>query len=162
MMPIQQAINIKYAPTKISVGAEVFQDKLRHNLSFNVFQDNELKQRTIMIIEFKRLGVIRREEFEAASCKESEVTAYIKELRNQNKLTTIYHEHNAHCLTKQATAYARKWKCAYVAVCNYDDLVLLRFTKELDIARMTVVERKYIRKALLGFLIEACDDAGLT
>lgn len=161
IMPIQQAIHIKYPSAYISVGTETKQDRSTQ-LSFNIHQDDESKKKTIMTIMFKRPGVIKPEEFEAAACEESEKAGCLEKLDARKMETAITPSLNAFCLTKQAAAYAQQGVCDYVALCDYDNLVLLHFNDGLESARITVVERKDFRKALLGFLIEACDTVGLT
>ncbi|KAI4695053.1 uncharacterized protein J4E84_001677 [Alternaria hordeiaustralica] len=53
----------------------------------------------------------------------------------------------------------KAYKCSYVALCDYDNLVLLRFGNVLGIEgiRVTAVPRDSMRLAFLGFLLEACD-----
>ncbi|KAI4626528.1 hypothetical protein J4E83_003679 [Alternaria metachromatica] len=53
----------------------------------------------------------------------------------------------------------KAYKCSYVALCDYDNLVLLRFGNVLGIegVRVTAVPRDSMRLTFLGFLLEACD-----
>ena len=53
----------------------------------------------------------------------------------------------------------KAYKCPYVTLCDYDNLVLLRFGNVLGIegVRVTAVSRDNMRMAFLGFLLEACD-----
>jgi hypothetical protein len=54
---------------------------------------------------------------------------------------------------------AQALDCAYVAICDYDHLVLLKFgpVSGPDRVRVTAVPRDLMRLAFLGFLLEACD-----
>lgn len=151
---MSNAINVKYT-TPITVQAELKGDRLRADFSFNIHQDNANRQ-AIMIIEFKRIGMIRYHEFITATRPESDVEDVLEEMKVDNEPTTLEESTNALVITKQAIAYASHWECPFVALCDYDHLVLLRFDLEKEIAFVTTVPRPQVRKALLGFLEEAC------
>lgn len=160
MYPIGKAINAKYT-TKITQSTEAKQDRCRSDHSFNIHQDDKARKKTIMVVEFKRLCTIKKKEFTNATCKESEKSNALRILNNRGIPTAIEEDCNAYWYTKQATAYAQTWDCKYVALCDYETLVLLHFDDGLDSARITIVPRHSFRKALLGFLIEACEFAGV-
>ncbi|KAF9697862.1 hypothetical protein EKO04_004121 [Ascochyta lentis] len=157
--PIANAINVRYR-TPVTVKAEEKSDRYRHDLSFNIHQDDSHNRKTIMIIEFKRIGLIKYEQFTEAMREEQDIRETLDELEEDGELTTL--ASSALVLTKQAAAYADNWECPYVALCDFDRLVLLRLDLKRDIAHATTVQRKDIRKALLGFLVEACEYAGVT
>jgi hypothetical protein len=76
---------------------------------------------------------------------------------------------NAWWFTKQAAAYAVKWDCRFVALCDYENLILLQFGEKKDkkkrdgnFAHISIVDRNAFLKNLLGFLIEACEAKKLT
>jgi hypothetical protein len=99
-----------------------------------------------MIIEFKRIGLINPGEFSLAS------RATLEEGRKwlDKKLgATLNAKQNAYVLTQQAAAYRYKWRCPYIALCDYDNLVLFRFDKDRDFAYTTTVTCTDMRKALL-------------
>jgi hypothetical protein len=157
--PLGNTINIMYK-ADITVKTEEKSDRYRYDFSFNIRQDQPNKQ-NIMIIEFKRLGLIKYEQFEHAMREEEDIAQTFEDLEDCGEETTLDSTSNACILSKQAVAYAKNWDCKFVALCDYDNLVLLRFNQNSEYAYVTAVERRSIRKALLGFLIEACDHAGL-
>jgi hypothetical protein len=70
-------------------------------------------------------------------------------------------ETNSWWFTKQTTAYAEKSGCKFLALCDYDTLVLLWFDNGLESAKITVANRRDFWRHLLGFLDKACEYAGL-
>jgi hypothetical protein len=66
--PLGRAINTKYK-VKISQATEVKTDKCRLDLSFNINQHEPETRCILMVIEFKRLGLIKTAEVNAASCR---------------------------------------------------------------------------------------------
>jgi hypothetical protein len=55
---------------------------------------------------------------------------------------------------------AKALQCKYAALCDYENLVLLKVDRvcEPRSLRVMAVRREDMRKALLGFLVEACDE----
>lgn len=140
--------------------------------------------RSVAVIEYKNRGNIRWNDF---------ASGLIKDYSKQNRLEIIdkiakgrvtdeksYMQHNAVCLTKQAAAYATKWKVRYVALFDWDHMFLWNFAGmnfqssqssgssrgsggasgvvpgHADWAFGTYVrERLDYRSTLLGFVIEA-------
>ncbi|KAJ8109517.1 hypothetical protein OPT61_g7402 [Boeremia exigua] len=150
--------------TDITIGTEVRSDNFRHDLSFKV-ERGTTKEKTVAIIEFKRLGYIDYNEFDKASYDdESAAKARFNDLKQNHETTTLTIQNSSLVLIKQATAYAMKWRCRSVALCDYDNLVLLKYADSfgLDFVEVTTVPRCEIRKALLGFFISACDSMQLT
>jgi hypothetical protein len=60
-------------------------------------------------------------------------------------------------LVKQAKTYAIATGCLYIALCDYESLVLLKFDEDLSIVKVAVVDKEAqtFRKALFGFLLYA-------
>lgn len=153
IQPLSNAINIKYG-TKTTVGSEVFENRRRADCSFNIYQDTK-QEKAVMIIEFKRIGLIRPDGFEEEAFVETQVDKILRELNMRGEDTIIDGKKNVLVLTKQTTAYAETFNCPFVALCDYDKLVLLRFNLP-DTAHVTTVPRDHITKSLLGFLEAAC------
>ncbi|KAJ4309207.1 hypothetical protein N0V94_009034 [Neodidymelliopsis sp. IMI 364377] len=155
--PLNRAINYKYRED-IIMSSEITKQRLRYDSSFNV---NGTKP--VMIIEYKRPGLVFAYEFRKGMVNPAKKDEHLRKMRNNPfEQCSITPSSDAYNLLKQATVYSQNWGCPYVALCDYDNLVLLNFNNELESARATVVPRKSIRKALLGFLIEAYDHAELT
>ena len=156
--PLVIALNRKYT-TPITVKAEEKLDVFQQDFSYNASQ-NQPTRKMIMIIEFKRIGLIKPAEFTNAS------KATLQEGRDwlvsEQEDNTLKKGTNVYILTQQAIAYYSNWQCPYVVLCDYDNLVLLQFDTNNDFAYMTSVLRVDTRKALLGFLLEACEFAGIT
>ncbi|KAF2846192.1 hypothetical protein T440DRAFT_542544 [Plenodomus tracheiphilus IPT5] len=158
--PVLRAINIKYN-TNITVATEVMEDVFRLDLTFNINQDTGNKQ-TIVVIEFKRLGVIKPAQFHKHEYAQEDKAKETRRLRRLHLNTGLDWGTNAYWMTLHATAYSRATGCEYVALCNYDTLILLRFNDGLASVRLTEVSRGQMRLGLLGFLIAACDFAGIS
>ncbi|KZM18883.1 uncharacterized protein EKO05_0010395 [Ascochyta rabiei] len=155
--PIQNAINARYqAP--ITIATEVRVSRFRYDLSFNIKQDTDQKQ-PIMVIEYKRVGMIDYADFDVAVEEKNKQRALSK-LNAHGGQSVLMANANGFILCKQAAAYAKSTKCNFVALCDYDKLVLLEFESS-DFARVTTIPRQHIRKALLGFCLKACEQAQL-
>jgi hypothetical protein len=118
------------------------------------------KNEVVMIVEYKRCGYIRYGEFEDAMYDEDEIEEARDSMKKTGRITTLNNRSNALVFVKQTTAYHQKTGCRYVALCDYDGLVLLQFRggKDLNSVYATTVLRLVFRKALLQFLLEACLD----
>ncbi|KAH7093690.1 hypothetical protein FB567DRAFT_610255 [Paraphoma chrysanthemicola] len=158
--PLTFAVNTKYK-TKITPATEDKTDKCRVDDSFNINAGTDQK-RMIMIIEFKRMGLLKVRAFEAASVAQGGQAAKLAAMNKTKQFKSSVKEGtNAWWFTKQATAYSVKSNCKFVALCDYDSLVLLWFDNGLESAKITIGDRKDFRKLLLGFLDKACEYAGL-
>ena len=94
----------------------------------------------------------------------------LSEANDQDDKTLL--EQNATIYAKQAEAYSSETKCKYVAISDWESLILLRFSpfpqKEYNneghrVAKALVLDhsqRDQFRKALLGFLLLAYEAAG--
>jgi hypothetical protein len=165
--PVKKAINAKYK-TPITRDAEVKMEKCRLDFSFNINQDDPDKDtQPIVVVEFKRKGLLRWNDFDQASVDDDpdDIKERLQEMRDEKPQRTTSFE-NPKCsgwwCAKQATVYAVNFKCPFVALCDYETLILLYFDNQLETVRVTHVPRNLFRKALLGFTIEACDRAGLS
>jgi hypothetical protein len=160
--PVWRAIIAVY-PGKLVTYSEQQLDVLRPDRVFKL-SSSQGKNEAVMLIEFKRCGYIHYDEFEDAMCDADEIDDKRRKLEEDDEETTLENNSNALLFVKQATAYYMSSRCRYVALCDYDKLVLLRYRHGEDLSSVdaTTVPRKVFRKALLGFLLEACAAAGLS
>jgi hypothetical protein len=159
--PLGIAINVKYN-ANITQRMEVKQDQCRLDLSFGINQDNEASNKTLMIIEFKRMGLLKANEFKTATILESQVKATLADMKRKRLTTLLLGASNALWFVKQTTAYSEKYSCKYVALCDYKTLILLRYGDSDGYVRIDILENgDEFRKNLLGFLDEASEDRGL-
>ncbi|KAF2864689.1 hypothetical protein BDV95DRAFT_600359 [Massariosphaeria phaeospora] len=111
------------------------------------------------MVELKRCAYIVPEDF-AASIWKADIAE--EELARRGGISTVSPVHrNVINGTKQVKAYARKSKCRFVALCDYQNLVLFVFDKDCadyEKASAFVLAEKDFRVGLLGFLIMACKD----
>jgi hypothetical protein len=122
----------------------------------------------VAIMEFKKRRYINEEDFDTAVLTPEEVRDFRREWKRsaparkltiQSKITG-----NLGKFTKQVAAYAEAEACPYVVLFDWNNLVLMQFDKDGAIgisARTTIVKPDNFRKALLGFLLVACEEAGL-
>ena len=164
-----------------------------------VFRANDGKE--IVVLELKRRELIRYADFipmevnkgpphpsglmEEGSCQE-DVAKRIQELKKfaQERGKTTHWRPNAAPFLKQVCKYANKGKCPYVALFNWDHLLLFEFERGTldgkvkdeevatagDTAKLTWVSEAFVdsrnffirrakfRKALLGFMMVAFQD----
>ena len=156
--PVILAINAKY-PQILTQLSECKLDALRVDL--NIKTKTQGKNEAVMMVEYKRCGYIQEKQFEEAMCSADEAKEMDELLKSQGKQFSLKAGSNALWFTKQAMAYHQRTHCKYVALCDYEHLILLKFDNLLESAKVTIVPRKNLRKALLGFLLEACTDAKL-
>ncbi|KAI7783537.1 hypothetical protein LA080_011666 [Diaporthe eres] len=136
---------------------------------------------TMVVLEYKNRGHIKMHEFnqgriqDSSYANRSTILDTIDETLNRGDESTM--EHNAMCLTKQAAAYATKWKTRFVALFDWDSFFLWHFAG-MDFRTRTaksptgvahdghapwaygtpVRRREDYRKALLGFVLESYQD----
>lgn len=160
MHPIGIAINVKYN-VPITQAMDIKKDRCRLDLSFNINQRDKEKKKFIMIIEFKRTGLIKAREFvNATPTSEAPKKKLLKMVEKYGRETATEYDTDAYWFTKQAVANPQGYKCKFVGLCDSESLILLYFEDRLDKVRMTVGDRDKFRLALLGFFIEACDAHG--
>jgi hypothetical protein len=155
--PLLKAINTIYGG-KLVISAESAVNTLRPDCVIRL--KPQIGEKVVMVVEYKRCGYIHYEEFEDVWCEKNEVEQTRQKLRKDHQVTTLGPESNALSFVKQATAYRRRTDCKYVALRDYDSLVLLHYLDNGDLKSVdvTTVPRQVFRKALLGFLIEACQN----
>jgi hypothetical protein len=158
--PIIAAIDALY-PGRLTQYSEQDLDHLRVDHSIRTKEQG--KREAVMLIEYKRCCLLHVEEFTNAMCDREDLGAKLDELKRENYYSTLDRSNNAYWIVKQATAYSKRTKCRYVALCDWERLILIRFQRngKMDSAEVTIVPRSLFRKALLGFLIEACQDANV-
>lgn len=132
---------------------------------------------TMVVLEYKNRGYIPMDEFEEGRIHDSSY-ANRGEILDTIRKVQLYGESamndNAVCLTKQAAAYATKWRTRYVALFDWDSFFLWNFAgmdfrsrsgrSPVGVAHdghapwafgTPVRRREDYRKALLGFVLEA-------
>ncbi|KAF2006015.1 hypothetical protein P154DRAFT_570745 [Amniculicola lignicola CBS 123094] len=157
--PVMQALSAEYK--SIVCTGEHNIKKLRVDMSWFI-QGNNDKRTTVALLEYKRRGYIDEKQF--AICDESMAEEQLDKQKSLGK-SKIIEKSNADYFVRQAAAYARREQCKYVALCDWSTLILLKFDKlgisyVGDSAHAAVVPQDSARKALLGFILEACEAAG--
>ncbi|KAJ4336708.1 hypothetical protein N0V95_008546 [Ascochyta clinopodiicola] len=143
-----------------------------------IYENTETKQ-TIVVVEYKRREQIRYLDFEPGLLSSDASPIMIEEQKyrtaSNDRSATL--AKNALSYMKQATKYAADSQCRHVALFNWDHLLILEFHKLSeskgndagDEARLTWITEKpgetgehahrgHIRKALLGFIIDAFEE----
>lgn len=141
----------------------------------------KINGKTMVVLEYKNRGHINRAQFERGLIRDSSYANRSQILDNIDVAMGTANKslmaHNAVALTKQAAAYATKWRTRYVGLFDWDNFFLWNFAG-CDFRRGapsqfrtlgadghakwawgTLVERREdYRKALLGFILEAFQD----
>ena len=131
--------------------------------------------RAIAVVEFKKRGVIKQAEFTAANRFPAAVPTPVQVATTiaaaQNRPNESYFAGDALTLIKQAGSYALAHRTPYVALFDWDFLVLVHFT-QLDLANtfsgdycevqvIPNAQSQTMRSALLGFLGHAYQNVPL-
>jgi hypothetical protein len=160
MPPLISALRTKYPELELLENAETTFDPLRPDVTVTTANEIYITngKDVVLIIEYKRCGYIHNEEFEDAFKDEKKLQEVLIELDMEGLESTLEESSNAIKFVKQGTAYSRTTGCKYVALCDYEHLILIRYREDgsLDSAYATVVPRDKFLKALLGFGIDAC------
>lgn len=145
-----------------------------------VFRTNDQEPKVILVVEYKRREQIRYGNFQKALLP---INASADDIRKKAAEANRA-EHgslltgNALPFTKQVTMYAKQNKCRYVALLNWDHLLLFEFNKMQDAVLSettagptaelawfseakpdgTYVRKSKIRKALLGFILQVFEE----
>jgi hypothetical protein len=164
--PLGIAINFKYN-VEMNRGMKTKDDRCRLDLAFNIDQNDLDEKIPIMIVVFKRQGLIKRQQFWNAACSIDDLEDTLKNMEYDQTRYALEEKSNAWWFTKQAAAYAANWECRFVAFCDYKNLILLHFEDKKDkreekFARISIVHQDAFFKNLLGFLIQACEAKILT
>ncbi|KAI0546720.1 hypothetical protein F4679DRAFT_404219 [Xylaria curta] len=169
--PINQALSaIPNFGGSIKCLSEQSANGVRCDISFRRYRGNQ--QRCFAIVECKKRGVIDDNEFrQAARTPKNSVSQHVQAAMDAPGGS--FFQRNSVKLMKQAAAYAIRNGTQYVALFNWDRLVLIRFSmldprrkiKDLiangvgDYCEIAVIKydtgSHLMRAALLGFLIEA-------
>ncbi|KAF1917635.1 hypothetical protein BDU57DRAFT_513988 [Ampelomyces quisqualis] len=154
--PLMSTLNAIYPKALIEFSEQGLQG-LRADYAIKTTDSAEF---TVILVEYKRCGYIREHEFEMASCDEKDLDSALQDLADSKKPCSLTKNSNAWCFVKQATSYHRRSKCKYIALCDYEHLILIRFRGHMDLkaAEVTIVPRSKFRKALLGFAIEGYEN----
>lgn len=161
--PINQAINAMYG-NAICCFAEHSTGPVRCDFVWKYFDGQNWH--SLAILEMKRRGILRNDDFASAFARVEDVQekvweAYAK--AGENKDPT-HLTNNAVMLSKQAAAYALRYRTQFIAIFDWDSLFLYRF-RDLRAEEETVGDWAYgtwvreeegFRKALLGLLVRAC------
>ena len=117
----------------------------------------EPRQR-VVLVEYKRCPYISTDNFEWALKDEDEVQDTLKALKDEGIKSIMKAGLDDYIFLKQATTYYVQGRCNYVGLCDHESLILIRYLGggDLKSAKVTVVPRRWFRKALLGFCLEAC------
>lgn len=112
----------------------------------------------VMMVEFKRAELINIRGFQAAMWRRSEVNKFAVPFKDDSRRYLLEATSELK-LIKQAKAYAKRAQCLYIALCDYESLILLNFSKDLTIIEVTIVNKKNVTylKALFGFLLTAIE-----
>ncbi|KAF1951562.1 hypothetical protein CC80DRAFT_508750 [Byssothecium circinans] len=150
--PVKAAIDGLYEEDFI-VSSEISLDHARVDSALRIDRGSGNYQ-NIVLIELKNRTLLSPEVITNALCEESDPKMHF--------LTTRDH---AIYFIKQAAFYSKTYNTNFAVLCDYDTLVLVKFfdlnkNNRPQKAHVTVV-RKFFRKALLGFLIEASNGAEL-
>lgn len=148
--------------------SEAATNRIRSDITYYKF--TQQGTRPCAVVEFKKRGVIIENEFRAAAKVQQPPTAqqadaFIQQAMQARLEENTFFQGNSRILLKQASSYALEHNIKHVALFNWDFLVLIRFS-QLDKANdfagkyveTTVIglnDSANMRKALLGFLVEA-------
>ncbi|RYC54060.1 hypothetical protein CHU98_g12149 [Xylaria longipes] len=170
--PINQALSaIPDFASSIRCLSEQTTNGVRGDIAFNRLRSNE--RRCFAVVEFKKRGIIDDNEFRRAArtITRTSVAQHVQDAMNMRERT--FFQDNSVKLMKQAAAYAIRNRTRYVALFNWDHLVLIRFLgldprlslKTLigngvgDYCEISMIKydtgSHIMRAALLGFLVEA-------
>jgi len=166
LYPANVALTAMYPDVEIHCQAESSSGGTRPDIIY------KRRGQVFAMVEYKNLGVVHQSEFTEARLP---ITASREEIEKKVKAAqcltgqTCFGS-NAIKVLKQMTAYVNnpQWNAAnlkYVAMFNWDLLFLSVFGCDADVILGTLVsragpERNQLRKAYLGWLLVACNNAG--
>ena len=161
--PINQVLSAHRSDRDIRCLAEDSKAGARPDTTYSLVQNRTSTY--YAVVEFKKRGVISKSEFKSG-CQAITPGISANDLRQKAPLVgqdVTYFSGNAHKLMKQASAYAVRRATQYVALCDWNYLVLIRFTELKpgqnyvgDYCDIVIINQpRDVRAALLGFLLEA-------
>ncbi|KAI0532580.1 hypothetical protein GGR58DRAFT_507256 [Xylaria digitata] len=170
--PINQVLSAIPRFAGIECLSEKTVKRVRSDIVFNhPRRPHDPVGRYFAVLEYKKRGTIIEKEFRDAirtiPLGNQSIRDHVATLMNQNKGSFL--QGNALKIMKQASAYAIEHETQYVALFDWDCLVLVRFVRfdprnagngigeycEVTMVRNNRTESSKIRAALLGFLLEA-------
>lgn len=159
--PVNKVINVKLN-AKFLQQSEETQDSCRADPTFKLYGSDNDTENTIMIVEFKRQGLLMQEHSESAACSEAEKETFFNGLQAKNVEYSLELRQKPWYFIKQVIHYSVTFKCKYMALCDYQTLIIFHFDDGTKSAKMTVVSDADFRIAPLGVMIKACEDRVLT
>ncbi|KAI2482548.1 hypothetical protein Ptr902_04864 [Pyrenophora tritici-repentis] len=129
--PIFEVLNIMYPKSWQQLWEHYGKESVRLDLVFlTIDEDDKGAQTKIAVIEFKRRGLIKYDDFHKALLSEhaSEKEILDTKIQAVNNGGTLL-EGNGATFSKQASGYAMKAKCKHVGLFNWEHLVLFEFDK---------------------------------
>lgn len=156
MDPVMMALQV-ILPVKLQEHAQVELDGLRPDVAIKTTNANS---KIIALVEYKRCGYVLEKEFSSAlydDASDANIQQVINSLYSKGRSSTVVEDSNALVFLKQITAYHDFAECNYVALCDYEHLILVKYrgNGNLESAHVTIVPRSDFRRALLGFMMEA-------
>ncbi|KAF2970780.1 hypothetical protein GQX73_g2768 [Xylaria multiplex] len=170
--PVNQVLSAIPRFAGIECLSEQTVNGVRSDITFNYpLGSRDKEYRCFAVVEFKKRGAIIEKEFRDAirTIPLGDQSIHAHTAAAVDEEGNSFLQGNAVKMMKQTASYAKKHKTRYVALFNWDYLVLVRFvmfdprnTKngvgeycEVTIVRNVGTESSKIRAALLGFLLEA-------
>ncbi|KAJ4373019.1 hypothetical protein N0V83_003310 [Neocucurbitaria cava] len=153
------------------------EEPVRYDL---IIKERGGKRKTIAVLEYKKRNMVDYDDFKAAllSYNATPTEIQTRKIAASKLKGRTFLKPNAEAYTKQVSKYAKSTECGNVALFNWDNLVLFDFNRlgqpdfdAGDQANLVWVNESgvggpfvngaHIRKALLGFLLKAFEDAEL-
>lgn len=161
---VKRILNIEYGG-RVRIGNEM---KGPGNTRMDMVYVEKESEERIAVIEIKRRGSLAWSDFEPAwAYNEEKATEKLVPYENLVKA-------NGLTFSKQAAAYAIQSPTQFVALFDWDVMILFEFEKDMieegsagDVARATWFEENgesgddTFRKMLLGWVLKACDAKGI-
>ncbi|KAH7320611.1 hypothetical protein B0I35DRAFT_407684 [Stachybotrys elegans] len=171
--PVELALSARHAGGGIWSRNQVYNDNTKARADKAWMCHNRAGERSFFaVLEYKYVGDIRPQEFYAAWARPEDRRNHLIKLhegRNTPGKQLAKHaslfKSNSNTLIRQAVHYANSYETQYIALFDWDTLVLLHLEDQEgpaggDYCYMTVIQDKSLmRRALLGFLERAYQDA---
>ena len=167
---------------KIVEDEVVVESVIRYDLVFKGSRSSAHAPRTVAVLEYKRRKMLRYTDFKEAiipfNYKPADYNEAEYNLRRDGTLLMM----NGISYSKQAAQYARTTNCGHVAIFDWENLVLLGFHELKQAGDFTAgkhaliawihespltnagrfIQKKHIRKVMLGWILQALDQMGLS
>jgi len=168
--PVGFAVSCKY---RISLPAPDMPDSTRKVLTFVGTSTSGENKPCIAIMEFKRRGNLDIQDYQTGFA-ESSSEAHIRDALNKvdRGTGTLLSSDHATAYFRQAVAFHATMNCRFIVFFDWDTMIFLKFPDKNDHrseARNCCPDtyilgrskRHNFRKFLLGFVLEACEAAGI-